>query len=166
LAVLKEKVKAYDNSFENIVSLMIPAMKNNLKAKYYISKYSNEILNINSLDSISKILDKETESKFIKYSDVNIGNNNQEIAEPKVMAQIFSLSQNEISPIIEGKKGIYIVKSQSVINQPTVDENSIIEKSNNLQKEIRNQIEQDYYPALYNAYNVRDERARNMIINN
>lgn len=166
LAVLKEKVKAYDNSFENIVSLMIPAMKNNLKAKYYISKYSNEILNINSLDSISKILDKETESKFIKYSDVNIGNNNQEIAEPKVMAQIFSLTQNEISPIIEGKKGIYIVKSQSVINQPTVDENSIIEKSNQLQKEIRNQIEQDYYPALYNAYNVRDERARNMIINN
>ena len=166
LAVLKEKVKAYDNSFENIVSLMIPAMKNNLKAKYYISKYSNEILNINSLDSISKILDKKTESKFIKYSDVNIGNNNQEIAEPKVMAQIFSLTQNEISPIIEGKKGIYIVKSQSVINQPTVDENSIIEKSNQLQKEIRNQIEQDYYPALYNAYNVRDERARNMIINN
>jgi len=166
LAVLKEKVKAYDNSFENIVSLMIPAMKNNLKAKYYISKYSNEILNINSLDSISKILDKETESKFIKYSDVNIGNNNQEIAEPKVMAQIFSLTQNEISPIIEGKKGIYIVKSQSVINQPTVDENSIIEKSNQLQKEIRNQIEQDYYPSLYNAYNVRDERARNMIINN
>ena len=141
-------------------------MKNNLKAKYYISKYSNEILNINSLDSISKILDKETESKFIKYSDVNIGNNNQEIAEPKVMAQIFSLTQNEISPIIEGKKGIYIVKSQSVINQPTVDENSIIEKSNQLQKEIRNQIEQDYYPALYNAYNVRDQRARNMIINN
>ena len=166
LAVLKEKVKAYDNSFENIVSLMIPAMKNNLKAKYYINKYSNEILNINSLDSISKILDKEIESKFIKYSDVNIGNNNQEIAEPKVMAQIFSLTQNEISPIIEGKKGIYIVKSQSVINQPTVDENSIIEKSNELQKEIRNQIEQDYYPALYNAYNVRDERARNMIINN
>lgn len=166
LAVLKEKVKAYDNSFENIVSLMIPAMKNNLKAKYYISKYSNEILNINSLDSISKILDKEIESKFIKYSDVNIGNNNQEIAEPKVMAQIFSLTQNEISPIIEGKKGIYIVKSQSVINLPTVDENSIIEKSNQLQKEIRNQIEQDYYPALYNAYNVRDERARNMIINN
>ena len=166
LAVLKEKVKAYDNSFENIVSLMIPAMKNNLKAKYYVSKYSNEILNINSLDSISKILDKETESKFIKYSDVNIGNNNQEIAEPKVMAQIFSLTPNEISPIIEGKKGIYIVKSQSVINQPTVDENSIIEKSNQLQKEIRNQIEQDYYPALYNAYNVRDERARNMIINN
>ena len=166
LAVLKEKVKAYDNSFENIVSLMIPAMKNNLKAKYYISKYSNEILNINSLDSISKILDKETESKFIKYSDVNIGNNNQEIAEPKVMAQIFSLTQNEISPIIEGKKGVYIIKSQNVINQPTVDENSIIEKTNELQKEIKNQIEQDYYPALYNAYNVRDERARNMIINN
>lgn len=166
LAVLKEKVKAYDNSFENIVSLMIPAMKNNLKAKYYINKYSNKILSINSLDSISKILDKVKESKFIKYSDVNIGNNIQEIAEPKVMAQIFSLTQNEISPIIEGKKGIYIVKTQSVINQPTVDENSIIEKSNELQKEIRNQIEQDYYPALYNAYNVRDERARNMIINN
>lgn len=166
LAVLKEKVKAYDNSFENIVSLMIPAMKNNLKAKYYINKYSNKILSINSLDSISKILDKVKESKFIKYSDVNIGNNIQEIAEPKVMAQIFSLTQNEISPIIEGKKGIYIVKTLSVINQPTVDENSIIEKSNELQKEIRNQIEQDYYPALYNAYNVRDERARNMIINN
>ena len=166
LAVLKEKVKAYDNSFENIVSLMIPAMKNNLKAKYYINKYSNKILSINSLDSISKILDKVKESKFIKYSDVNIGNNVQEIAEPKVMAQIFSLTQKEISPIIEGKKGIYIVKTLSVINQPTVDENSIIEKSNELQKEIRNQIEQDYYPALYNAYNVRDERARNMIINN
>ena len=145
---------------------MIPAMKNNLKAKYYINKYSDKILNINNLDSISKILGKKIESKFVKYSDVNIGNNIQEIAEPKVIAQIFSLTQNKISPIIEGKKGVYIIKSQNVINQPTVDENSIIEKTNELQKEIKNQIEQDYYPALYNAYNVRDERARNMIINN
>ena len=106
------------------------------------------------------------ESKFVKYSDVNIGNNMQELAEPKVMAHIFNLENSETSPIIEGKKGVYIVQISNINNSPSLNEETVLEKTAEKQTEIRNQVNQNYYPSLYNAYKVKDYRARNMIINN
>lgn len=166
LAVLKEKIMSFDNSYDNIVSLMKPLMKNNLKAKYYIEKFSKDIDSANNMDEISEITGKTVQTKFVKYSDVNIGNNTQELAEPKVMANIFNLNPEERSTIIEGKKGLYIVQCQKTNNQSRVDENTVIEKAQSEEKEIRKLIEQGYYPALYDSYKVRDDRAKNMILNN
>ena len=166
LAVLKEKIISFDNSYDNIVSLMDPLIKNSLKAKYYVENFSKNLDSATSMDVISEITGKTVETKFVKYSDVNIGNNTQELAEPKVMANIFSLNPEEISTIIEGKKGLYIVQCQKTNNQNRVDENTVIEKAQSEEKEIRTFIEQGYYPALYNSYKVRDDRAKNMILNN
>ena len=166
LAVLKEKIISFDNSYDNIVSLMEPLIKNSLKAKYYVENFSKKLDSATSMDLISEITGKTVETKFVKYSDVNIGNNTQELAEPKVMANIFSLNPEEISTIIEGKKGLYIVQCQKTNNQNRVDENTVIEKAQSEEKEIRTFIEQGYYPALYNSYKVRDDRAKNMILNN
>ena len=166
LAVLKEKIISFDNSYDNIVSLMEPLIKNSLKAKYYVENFSKKLDSATSMDLISEITGKTVETKFVKYSDVNIGNNTQELAEPKVMANIFSLNPEEISTIIEGKKGLYIVQCQKTNNQNIVDENTVIEKAQSEEKEIRTFIEQGYYPALYNSYKVRDDRAKNMILNN
>ena len=166
LAVLKEKIISFDNSYDNIISLMDPLMKNSLKAKYYVENFSKNLDSATSMDVISEITGKTVETKFVKYSDVNIGNNTQELAEPKVMANIFSLNPEEISTIIEGKKGLYIIQCQKTNNQNSVDENTVIEKAQSEEKEIRTLIEQGYYPALYNSYKVRDERAKNMILNN
>ena len=96
LAVLKEKIISFDNSYDNIVSLMDPLMKNSLKAKYYIENFSKKLDSANNMDLISEITGKNVETKFVKYSDVNIGNNTQELAEPKVMANIFSRMPNGI----------------------------------------------------------------------
>ena len=166
LAVLKEKIISFDNSYDNIVSLMDPLIKNSLKAKYYVENFSKKLDSATSMDVISEITGKTVETKFVKYSDVNIGNNTQELAEPKVMANIFSLNPEEISTIIEGKKGLYIIQCQKTNNQNRVDENTVIEKAQSEEKEIRTFIEQGYYPALYNSYKVRDDRAKNMILNN
>ena len=166
LAVLKEKIISFDNSYDNIITLMDPLIKNSLKAKYYVENFSKKLDSATSMDLISEITGKTVETKFVKYSDVNIGNNTQELAEPKVMANIFSLNPEEISTIIEGKKGLYIVQCQKTNNQNRVDENTVIEKAQSEEKEIRTFIEQGYYPALYNSYKVRDDRAKNMILNN
>ena len=166
LAVLKEKIMSFDNSYDNIISLMDPLIKNSLKAKYYVENFSKKLDSATSMDVISEITGKTIETKFVKYSDVNIGNNTQELAEPKVIANIFSLNPEEISTIIEGKKGLYIIQCQKTNNQNRVDENTVIEKAQSEEKEIRTFIEQGYYPALYNSYKVRDDRAKNMILNN
>ena len=166
LAVLKEKIISFDNSYDNIISLMDPLIKNSLKAKYYVENFSKNLDSATSMDVVSEITGKTVETKFVKYSDVNIGNNTQELAEPKVMANIFSLNPEEISTIIEGKKGLYIIQCQKTNNQNRVDENTVIEKAQSEEKEIRTFIEQGYYPALYNSYKVRDDRAKNMILNN
>jgi phage tail sheath protein FI len=89
---------------------MDPLIKNSLKAKYYLENFSKNLDSATSMDVISEITGKTVETKFVKYSDVNIGNNTQELAEPKVMANIFSLNPEEISTIIEGKKGLYIIQ--------------------------------------------------------
>ena len=166
LAVVKEKIDADVTSFKNLNTLMEPLMKNHLKAIYYQKTFANKISSLKTIDSVSKILSSDVESKFVKYSDVNIGNNSQEVAEPKVMAYVFSLASNEISPIIEGKKGVYIIQVESQNNNSVVDQRSISTKAESKQKEIRTQIEQGYYPALYNSYKVRDDRAKNMILSN
>ena len=166
LAVVKEKIDADVTSFKNLNTLMEPLMKNHLKAIYYQKTFANKISSLKTIDSVSKILSSDVESKFVKYSDVNIGNNSQEVAEPKVMAYVFSLASNEISPIIEGKKGVYIIQVASQNNNSVVDQRSISTKAESKQKEIRTQIEQGYYPALYNSYKVRDDRAKNMILSN
>ena len=166
LAVLKEKIISFDNSYDNIISLMDPLIKNSLKSKYYVENFSKKLDSATSMGVISEITGKTIETKFVKYSDVNIGNNTQELAEPKVMANIFSLNPEEISTIIEGKKGLYIIQCQKTNNQNRVDENTVIEKAQSEEKEIRTFIEQGYYPALYNSYKVRDDRAKNMILNN
>ena len=166
LAVVKEKIDADVTSYKNLNTLMEPLMKNHLKAIYYQKTFANNISSLKTIDSVSKILTSNVESKIVKYSDVNIGNNSQEVAEPKVMAYIFSLDVNEISPIIEGKKGVYIIQAESQNNNSVVDERSISTKAESKQKEIRTQIEQGYYPALYNSYKVRDDRAKNMILSN
>ena len=166
LAVVNEKIDADVTSYKNLNTLMEPLMKNHLKAIYYQKTFVNKISSLKTIDSVSKILTSNVESKFVKYSDVNIGNNSQEVAEPKVMAYIFSLDVNEISPIIEGKKGVYIIQAESQNNNSVVEERSISTKAESKQKEIRTQIEQGYYPALYNSYKVRDDRAKNMILSN
>jgi hypothetical protein len=56
------------------------------------------------------------------------------------MAYIFSLDVNEISPIIEGKKGVYIIQAESQNNNSVVDERSISTKAESKQKEIRTQL--------------------------
>ena len=166
LAVVKEKIIADEISFTNLSNRMEPLMKNYLKANYYKNKFSKEIADFKSIDSISKFLNSNVDTKFVKYSDANIGNNNRELPEPKVMAHIFNLASNEISPIIEGKNGIYIIQNVNTNGSSNIEENSVIEKADLQQREIRTQIEQGYYPALYNSYNVRDDRAKNMIMNN
>jgi hypothetical protein len=145
---------------------MEPMVKNHLKAEFYKNKFSNKINNFKSIDSISDFLNSNVDTKFVKYSDANIGNNTQELAEPKVMAHIFNLTNNQISPIIEGEKGVYIIQNISTNKNTNIEENLIIEKAELQQKEMRTQIEQGYYPALYNSYKVRDDRAKNMIMSN
>jgi peptidyl-prolyl cis-trans isomerase D len=166
IAVLTEKINENDNRFNNLKPLMDPIVENRLKASYFIEKYSKSLQNMKTIDSIADFINANVESKFVKYSDVNIGNNNQELAEPKVMAHIFNLQPLEISTIIEGKKGLYIVQVEKQTNNNLFSDDAILEKTIENQNAIRKQIEQNYYPSLYNAYNVKDHRAKNMLLNN
>ena len=162
IAVLREKILEDDDRFNNLKTIMEPLVKNHLKFNYFSERYSD----ISDFDSLSILMNSETKNAKVKYSDVNIGNNIKDIAEPKVIAQIFKLSNTEISPVIEGKKGIYILQKINSKYNNEISDKKIFNNTIERQKEIRKQIEQNYYPSLYNAYNVKDLRARNMIMNN
>ena len=119
-----------------------------------------------SIDSLAKIINSKVENKFLKYSDYNLTNNSPNQAESKVIAHIFNLNPGEISPIIEGESGVYIIQLENKNTSPTITDEKVLEKTEQKQEEIRNQVDQNYYGSLYNSYKVKDQRAQNMILNN
>ena len=160
IAQLTEKIEGENDQFKNIKGLMEPAVINKKKADYF--KTNNDISIGSNLDSIASSLGYALQTNSVKYSDVNIGNNQNMLPEPKVMANIFNLTPNTISPIIEGKQGIYIVKLNSLNNASLSSEN-VDEKSKNIENDYRNQVEQGYYSSLLKAYQVVDKRAENLV---
>ena len=160
IAQLTEKIEGENDQFKNIKGLMEPAVINKKKADYF--KTNNDISIGSNLDSIASSLGYALQTNSVKYSDVNIGNNQNMLPEPKVMANIFNLTPNTISPIIEGKQGIYIVKLNSLNNASLSSEN-IDEKSKKIENDYRNQVDQGYYSSLLKAYQVVDKRAENLV---
>ena len=160
IAQLTEKIEGENDQFKNIKGLMEPAVINKKKADYF--KTNNDISIGSNLDSIASSLGYALQTNSVKYSDVNIGNNQNMLPEPKVMANIFNLTPNTISPIIEGKQGIYIVKLNSINNASLSSEN-IDEKSKKVENDYRNQVDQGYYSSLLKAYQVVDKRAENLV---
>ena len=166
IASLTEKISAEDNRFNNLKPLMEPMVKNHLKAEYIKANYANEIKSTKNIDSLAKIINSKVENKFLKYSDYNLTNNSPNQAESKVIAHVFNLNPGEISPIIEGESGVYIIQLENKNTSPTITDEKVLEKTEQKQEEIRNQVDQNYYGSLYNSYKVKDQRAQNMILNN
>ena len=160
IAQLTEKIEGENDQFKNIKGLMEPAVINKKKADYF--KTNNDISIGSNLDSIASSLGYALQTNSVKYSDLNIGNNQNMLPEPKVMANIFNLTPNTISPIIEGKQGIYIVKLNSLNNASLSSEN-VDEKSKKIENDYRNQVDQGYYSSLLKAYQVVDKRAENLV---
>ena len=83
-----------------------------------------------------------------------------------MIAHVFNLNPGEISPVIEGEIGVYIIQLENKNTSPTITDEKVLEKTEQKQEEIRNQVDQNYYGSLYNSYKVKDQRAQNMILNN
>ena len=75
------------------------------------------------------------------------------------------MNEEEISPIIEGKSGLFIIKLLMKNNSEDKASSDIDTKVKSTQEELRNLIEQGYYSSLYSAYGTKDQRAKNMIMN-
>ena len=160
IAQLTEKIEGENDQFNNVKALMEPSVINKKKANYFIT--NNDISNRTNLDSIASSLGYALQTNSVKYSDINIGNNQNNLPEPKVIANIFSLAPDAISPIIEGKQGMYIIKLNSLNNASLSSEN-VDEKSKNIENDYRNQVEQGCYSSLLKAYQVVDKRAENLV---
>ena len=160
IAQLTEKIEGENDQFNNVKALMEPSVINKKKANYFIT--NNDISNRTNLDSIASSLGYPLQTNSVKYSDINIGNNQNNLPEPKVIANIFSLAPDAISPIIEGKQGMYIIKLNS-LNNASLNSEKVDEKSKKIENEYRNQIDQGYYSSLLKAYQVEDKRAENLV---
>ena len=78
------------------------------------------------------------------------------------LGDVYKRQPNTISPIIEGKQGIYIVKLNS-LNDASISSENVDEKSKKIESEYRNQVDQGYYSSLLRAYQVEDKRAENLV---
>ena len=158
IAQLEQVIHENDVTFNNVKSLMKPLAKNKNKANIYLNNFDKNL----SLDSAAILLNSEIKETEISYSYVNIDNNNQKIAEPKVIANIFATKKGEISTLIEGNDGIYIVEVIE-LTKPEIPED-LFEKIKSETDNYRNTISDIYFYSLYKTYGVKDYRIKRNIL--
>ena len=75
----------------------------------------------------------QTQNGTVKYSDLNIGNNQNNLSEPKVWLTFLTWNHLPLRPSLREKQGLYIIRLNSINNSP-VTSASAEEKSNNLRR--------------------------------
>ena len=102
IAQLTEKIEGENDQFNNVKALMEPSVINKKKANYFIT--NNDISNRTNLDSLASSLGYPLQTNSVKYSDINIGNNQNNLPEPKVIANIFSLAPDAVPPRVRRRR--------------------------------------------------------------
>jgi peptidyl-prolyl cis-trans isomerase D len=155
---LTESIHENDMTFNNIKSLMKPKLINELKAKYMQEKLDS----IGSLAEVAKKMESTIETADVSYSYVNLKNNYQSVAEPKLMATIFHNEEGITSGVIEGNEGVYVVQVNS--KTEAADAGDLTEKTKEATETLRGIVEQWYYYSLYKSYGAKDNRLKRNII--
>ena len=155
---LSESIEENNMTFNNVKSLMKPKLINELKAQYIKEKLDS----IKSLDAAAKVMESGIQTADVSYSYVNLKNNYQSVAEPKLMANIFHLQQGSTSDAIEGNEGVYIVQVNS--KTEAAQANDLTEKTKEATETLRGIVDQWYYYSLYKSYGAKDNRLKRNII--
>ena len=155
---LTEVIHENDMTFSNIKTLMKPKLINELKADYL----KGLIDSASSLDAVATQLGVAVEKTELAYSYVNLKNNFQTIAEPKLLATVFNTNEGESTGVIEANEGIYIVEVLSR-KEAAVPED-LTAKTAESTETLRGIVEQWYYYSLYKSYGAKDNRLKRNII--
>ena len=155
---LEEVIHENDITFKNIKSLMEPRLINELKAKYIKQQLDSS----SSLDGIASKLGANVEDAELSYSFVNLKNNYQSVAEPKLLATVFNTSQGSTSELIEANEGVYVV--QVVSRKEAAVPEDLSTKTAESTETLRGIVEQWYYYSLYKSYGAKDNRLKRNII--
>ena len=155
---LEEVIHENDITFKNIKSLMEPRLINELKAKYIKQQLDSS----SSLDGIASKLGANVEDAELSYSFVNLKNNYQSVAEPKLLATVFNTSQGSTSKLIEANEGVYVV--QVVSRKEAAVPEDLTTKTAESTETLRGIVEQWYYYSLYKSYGAKDNRLKRNII--
>ena len=137
---------------------MKPKLINELKANYL----KGLIDSASSLDAVATQLGVAVEKTELAYSYVNLKNNFQTIAEPKLLATVFNTNEGESTGVIEANEGIYIVEVLSR-KEAAVPED-LTAKTAESTETLRGIVEQWYYYSLYKSYGAKDNRLKRNII--
>tara|TARA_B100000700_G_C15028096_1_gene849206 strand:- start:87 stop:2318 length:2232 start_codon:yes stop_codon:yes gene_type:complete len=155
---LTESIHENDMTFNNIKSLMKPKLINELKAKYMQRKLDS----VGSLAEAAKGMESEIQTADVSYSYVNLKNNYQSVAEPKLMANIFHIREGVNSGVIEGNEGVYVFQVNS--KTEAAQAGDLTQKTEEATETLRGIVEQWYYYSLYKSYGAKDNRLKRNII--
>ncbi len=155
---LEEVIHENDVTFSNIKSLMEPRLINELKAEYF----NQQLDSSSNINDIALKLGVIVEDAELSYSFVNLKNNYQSVAEPKLLATVFNTEEGSTSKLIEANEGIYVIQVISKTDAAVpVD---LTTKTAESTETLRGIVEQWYYYSLYKAYGAKDNRLKRNII--
>ena len=149
IAILKSKNETGLISIEEATNLVSPILRNEKKAELIRKKMAGKTLEEVSQSSKASILNA-TGVTAGNPVILNIG------LEPKIIGAAFNLKPDTTSKLIDGNSGVYMIKTKSITNAPTVtNNNSIISQEKTQQS---NSAQSRAYQALKNKAEIKDNR--------
>lgn len=110
-----------------------------------------------SVDTFVSSLGAEKGTTRITFGSAQIPGKGQE---PKVAGAAFGLKPNSTSKAIQGRTGIYVVKTISVDAAPTVEDATfLVDQMNNTQSQ---KVGQQLLPSMVNAAEIEDNRIQRL----
>ncbi len=148
---LKEKTAKGLMSVENASATALPQVRKEKKAELIRSKISET-----TLDAIAK-----NQGVSVKTAAaVNMKNTTLSGAgaEPKVIGAAFGLKEGETSKLIDGDRGVYLIKVTKVNEATELENYNAI--MNRLSGTLKNGVQTKVYSALEKAADIEDNRAK------
>lgn len=154
IAALKKHYKEGTAPLDQALADVEHEVKKQKKAEIIISRINQALPGASTLEAIAGKLNETVKdasnANFASFSLPGLG------VEPEVQGTITALEINEISNPIEGARGIYIVKVNSVVPAAEYD---VAKERSYLTTTIASRVRYEVYNAIKDAAKIEDNRA-------
>lgn len=134
---------------EQAKAMVEPILVNNKKAELLRKKMSGS-----TLEEIAKAANTSIQ----KATEITLSNPSiASVQEPKVVGAAYGRNVNEVSPLIDGRNGVYIVKTVSKYEAPKLP--SYDNYKNRVSTNNRNTVNNSVFSALYQKADIEDNRS-------
>jgi peptidylprolyl isomerase/peptidyl-prolyl cis-trans isomerase D len=143
-------------SFEDKKEDLRPLVLNELKLDYLLEQASTDISGQSDINSIAQTLDSKVDSNdFITFASFSLPGYGPE---PEVIGTIFSMETGQVSPVIKGRQGVFVVIVDEFVEPETGENPDFSQAVMTYESGFKSRVQNELMGILRDESDVEDNR--------